>query len=190
MERTGRRLVVKNGKTWLWVGAALLTVLILAAALTLFRLAPVPDPDTIRVLSQPIPADLLEPPSPIPAATPAINSSYRRAVDAQIALMDEAAAKPASVPPLPASATVQLRVTTVHANLNIRQEPSLEGRIVGSAAPGSILHASARNREATWLRIESSHGNTRGWVFAELTETLSGAVASLPAAAAQAGDGS
>ena len=186
----GRRLVFKNGKAWLLVGAALLTVLILAAALTLFRVAPVQDPDTIRVLSQPIPADLLEPPPPVPAATPAINSSYRRAVDAQIASMDEEAAppEPALVLPIPTTATIRLRVATVNASLNIRQEPSLQGRIVGSAAPDSVLQASGRNGDATWLRIESSDGNTRGWVYADLTETLSGAVASLPAVSAQAGD--
>ena len=126
----------------------------------------------------------------MPAATPAINSSYRRAVDAQIASMDEDAAqtKPTLVLPIPTSATVRLRVATVNASLNIRQEPSLQGRIVGSAAPGSILQASGRNGDATWLRIESSDGNIRGWVFADLTETLSGAVASLPAVSAQAGD--
>ena len=186
----GRRLVFKNGKAWLLVGAALLTVLILAAALTLFRLTPVPDPDTIRVLSPPIPADLLEPPPPVPAATPAINSSYRRAVDAQIASMDEAAAppEPALALPIPTPATIRLRVATVNASLNIRQEPSLQGRIVGSAAPGSVLQASGRNGDATWLRIESSDGNTRGWVYADLTETLSGTVASLPAVSAQAGE--
>ena len=186
----GRRLVFKNGKAWLLIGTGLLLVLILAAALTLFRLAPDPDPDTIRVLSQPIPADLLEPPPPVPAVTPAINSAYRRAVDAQIASMDTEAARPQPAPalPLPTVATVRLRVATVNAGLNIRQEPSLQGRIVGSAAPGSVLHASGRTGDATWLRIESSDGSTRGWVFADLTETLSGAVASLPAVSAQADD--
>ncbi|MCE2467239.1 MAG: SH3 domain-containing protein [Caldilineaceae bacterium] len=183
-------LAGKNGKAWLLVGDAQLTVLILAAALTLFRLAPGPDPDTIRVLSQPIPADLLEPPPPAPAATPAINSSYRRAVDAQIASMDPEAAppEPALELPLPTSATVRLRVATVNASLNIRQAPSLQGRIVGSAAPGAVLQASGRNGDATWLRIASADGNTRGWVFADLTETLSGTVASLPAVSAQAND--
>ena len=190
VDLAGRRLVFKNGKAWLLVGAALLTVLILAAALTLFRLAPGPDPDTIRVLSQPIPADLLEPPPPVPAATPAINSSYRRAIDAQIASMDAEAAppEPALELPLPTVATVRLRVATVNASLNIRQAPSLQGRIVGSAAPDAVLQASGRNGDATWLRIASADGNTRGWVFADLTETLSGTVASLPAVSAQADD--
>lgn len=188
VDLSGRRLVFKNGKAWLWVGAALLTILILTTALTLFRLAPVPDPDTIRVLSQPIPADLLEPSPPVPAATPAVNSSYRRAVDAQIASMGEEADEPVLTLPAPATASIRLRVATVNASLNIRQGPSLQSRIIGSAAPGAILHASGRNREATWLRIESADGHTRGWVFADLTEALSGAVASLPAVSAQAGN--
>jgi uncharacterized protein YraI len=104
--------------------------------------------------------------------------------------MDAEAAppEPALKLPIPTSATLRVRVTTVNASLNIRQEPSLQGRIVGSAAPGSVLQASGRNGDATWLRIESSEGNTRGWVFADLTETLSGTVANLPAVSAQAGD--
>ena len=187
VDLAGRRLVFKNGKAWLLVGAALLTILILAAALTLFRLAPDPDPDTIRVLSQPIPDDLLEPPPPVPAATPAINSSYRRAVDAQIASMDAEADEPVLALPAPTAASVRLRVATVNASLNIRQGPSLQNRIVGSAAPGALLHASGRNGDATWLRIETAEGRTKGWVFADLTETLSGAVAALPAVSAQAG---
>lgn len=190
VDLAGRRLVFKNGKAWLWVGAALLTILILAAALTLFRFAPVSEPDAIRVLSQPIPADLLEPPPTVPAATPAVNSAYHRAVDAQIASMDAEAAppQPASVPPRPAAATVRLRVATVNASLNIRQEPSLQGRIIGSAAPDSVLQASGRNDDATWLRIASANGNTRGWIFADLTEILSGTVAGLPAVSAQDSD--
>ena len=190
MELAGHRLVFKNGKTWLLVGTGLLLVLILAAALSLFRLSPTPDPDIVQVLSRPIPADLLDPPAPIAAVTPDINSSYHRAVDAQIASMNEEADKPHPTVALPAPtlAAVRLRVATVNASLNIREGPSLQDRIVGAAAPNARLHASGRNANATWLRIESSENGTKGWVFADLTATLSGSVANLPVVAAQAGD--
>ena len=190
VDLAGRRLVFKNGKAWLLVGAGLLTVLILAAALTLFRLSPPVDPDTVHVLSQPIPADLLEPPAPNSAPTPAVNSSYQRAVDAQIASMDEAAGKPKPAPalPIPAAATVRLRVATVNASLNIRRGPSLQDRIVGGAAPNALLHASGRNGDNSWLRIETADGGTKGWVFADLTETLSGSVSNLPTVSAQTGN--
>ena len=184
----GRRLAFKNGKAWLLVGAGLLAVLILAAALSLFRLSPPVDPDAVHILSRPIPADLLEPPAPQPA--PAVNSAYQRAVEAQIASMDEEAGKPKPAPtlPVPAPATIRLRVATVNASLNIREGPSLQDRIVGAAAPNALLRASGRNGDHSWLRIETADGGAKGWVFADLTETLSGSVSSLPAVSAPTGN--
>jgi outer membrane biosynthesis protein TonB len=56
-------------------------------------------------------------------------------------------------------------------NANIRQGPSLNTYVVGSASPDTTLTATGRLADGTWLRVRHPDTGVNGWVSADLLST-------------------
>ena len=71
-----------------------------------------------------------------------------------------------------APSVAQVPVTVaINGNANIRQGPSLNTYVIGSASPGTPLTATGRLADGSWLRVRHPDGGVNGWVSADLLST-------------------
>jgi hypothetical protein len=89
--------------------------------------------------------------------------------------------------PTPApTATPTLIEVSASNSVNVRGEPSRDGAVVGSLAPGEIGMVDGRNDAGDWLHIVFEDGSG-GWIFAEIV-TVNGDVSLLPVIEAEVAD--
>ena len=117
-----------------------------------------------------------------PAAAPAFDDAYFRAVNAQIERIGaraEAGAVPAPTP-RGAAPAVELQVITVDAHLNVRAAPRISAPVIASLPPGAVVRAVGVNADRTWIQADAARTGEPGWVYAGLVRLVTGRLEALP----------
>jgi uncharacterized protein YraI len=55
-------------------------------------------------------------------------------------------------------------------NANVRREPSDNGFVLGTLAPGQIVNATGRTADSTWFYIDFPGADERGWINSQLID--------------------
>ncbi len=187
-----RRWVLTPGASWFMYGGGLVLLLCIALLVAFSPWRNTPRDSTV-VLDLPLPLMTLELSSVTGTATtepdPAVDASYRRAVQVQMAdfIAHRQDAHPAALEPAHTPAVahnlqeiVALEVITQGASLNVRSAPGTQAPVVASVAPGTRLRALAINPEGTWIQAHVPQLGEPGWVFAGLVQVVAGSLAALP----------
>jgi hypothetical protein len=86
---------------------------------------------------------------------------------------------PGQAPPIPLEQQDVIGVVNLNpgANLNLRDRPSADGRVIVGIPSGDLMVINGRNGDGTWLQVtyESAAGDLEGWVASQyLTITRGG----------------
>jgi Bacterial SH3 domain/WD40-like Beta Propeller Repeat len=124
--------------------------------------------------AQPTSTPTLVPPTPTETAVP----------PTETAVPPTATLVPTSVPPTPTPTEVPV-TGTVTAALNVREAPSLSGKLLGVLKKGDDVTLTGLSQDKKWYQIEYPVGSsTTGWVLATLIQTAAN-VQALPTATEQ-----
>lgn len=100
-----------------------------------------------------------------------VSALYIRPTSFDPALADEVLPVAAAVPVLATPASDGLRGTVSVARLNLRDQPSTQGAILGKLTQGQVLLVNSRSTDDAWWYVCCVAGsNTSGWVSAALIE--------------------
>ena len=69
---------------------------------------------------------------------------------------------------------VLVRVSTGQGAANLREEPTTNSNIVGQAYNGQIVFVQGRSNDSNWYLITLPQDGTQAWLFANLTNRVSG----------------
>lgn len=90
-----------------------------------------------------------------------------------------------SADPVDVSAVLPVVVRVITSTANLRQGPSTNARVIGTLNNGQLVYVQGINAAGDWYRITLPEDGTEAWLFADLTQVISGDRAGLPEIAAE-----
>jgi len=93
--------------------------------------------------------------------------------------------QPGGAEPADVAALLPTVVRVITGTANLREGPSTNTSIVGTLNNGQVVYVQGVNAAGDWYRITLPEDGTVAWLFADLTQVVSGEIEGLPEIAAE-----